>query len=170
MLFLLADNNVFLILGVAFAFIATMLLMIYMEKRLPHDHGRAFAIEGELSKGKARGAGILFVLALVFSDLIFNVLSLEKTLYLIIIALTMLSGFMDDASEKPWSEYLKGAIDLALAIATAVTYLYYNGNTFKIAVLSFKELTRPYPIFGILIVILVWVAILPLEDRLQVML
>lgn len=159
MLFLLADNNFILILGVAFAFIATMLLMIFMEKHLPHDHGRAFAIEGELSKGKARGAGILFVLVLIMADLIFNVLSVEKTIYLVIIAFTMLSGFMDDASEKPWSEYLKGAIDLALAIATAFTYLYYNGNTFKIAVLSFKEITIPYPLYGILIVVLVWVAI-----------
>ena len=105
MLFLLADNNFILILGVAFAFIATMLLMIFMEKHLPHDHGRAFAIEGELSKGKARGAGILFVLVLIMADLIFNVLSVEKTIYLVIIAFTMLSGFMDDASEKPWSRW-----------------------------------------------------------------
>ena len=37
--------------------------------------------------------------------------------------------------------------------------MYYNGNTFKIAVLSFKEITIPYPLYGILIVVLVWVAI-----------
>ena len=37
--------------------------------KLPHDHGRAFAVNGELSKGKARGSGLIFVLCIALVTL-----------------------------------------------------------------------------------------------------
>ena len=45
------------------AFALTALTDSIFRDKLPHDHGRAFAVNGELSKGKARGSGLIFVLA-----------------------------------------------------------------------------------------------------------
>ena len=42
-------------LGFLLAFALTALMDSVFHDKLPHDHGRAFAVNGELSKGKARG-------------------------------------------------------------------------------------------------------------------
>lgn len=148
-----------MIAGVICAFFGTYILHVLLKDKLPHDQGRAFAVEGEKSKGKARGSGIIFVLVFVACDLIFNRLNVERCIYLSVITFSMVTGYLDDASERPWNEYLKGALDLILAIITAITYLTYNGNTFVIGMLHSKAVTLPYPVFGLLIVGLVWMAI-----------
>lgn len=145
--------------GVIFAFFATILLMKALAPKLPHDKGRAFAVEGALSKGKVRGVGIVFVLTYIVTVLLYDVISFEKIIYLAVIAACMLTGYFDDASEKPWNEYLKGALDLVLAVIVAVTYLYCHGNTFLIMYPLSAGLTIPYPLAAILIVILVWTSI-----------
>lgn len=155
----LTDANFIMILGVIVAFAATMILHGILKDKLPHDQGRAFAVEGEKSKGKARGSGIIFVLVFVACDLIFNRLSMERSIYLSVITFSMITGFLDDMSDKPWNEYFKGALDFVLAVIVAVTYLSYNGNTFIIGMLGSKEITLPYVVFGLLIVALVWMAI-----------
>ena len=48
-------------LGFLLAFALTALMDSVFHDKLPHDHGRAFAVNGELSKGKARGSGLIFV-------------------------------------------------------------------------------------------------------------
>lgn len=155
----LCDNNFMMVLGVICAFAATYLLHMYLKDRLPHDQGRAFAVEGQLSKGKARGSGIIFVLVFAAADLLFNKISAERSIYLAVIVLSMITGYLDDRSDKPWNEYFKGALDLTLAVIIAVTYLYFNGNTFIIGMLGSMRVTLPYPVYGILIVGLVWMAI-----------
>ena len=155
----LIDSNFIMIVGVIVAFAATYILHACLKDKLPHDQGRAFAVDGEKSKGKARGSGIIFVLVFVACDLIFNRLNVERCIYLSVITFSMVTGYLDDASERPWNEYLKGALDLVLAIITAVTYLEYNGNTFVIGFLGSREVTLPYIVYGILIVALVWMAI-----------
>lgn len=155
----LVNSNFIMIAGVICAFFATYLLHALLKDKLPHDQGRAFAVEGEKSKGKARGSGIIFVLVFVACDLIFNRLNMERCIYLCVVTFSMVTGYLDDASERPWNEYLKGALDLVLAIITAITYLEYNGNTFIIGMLHSREVTLPYPLFGLLIVGLVWMAI-----------
>ena len=52
----------------------------------------------------------------------------------------------------------KGLIDFAIAIMSAVTYLHYNPNTFDIALFNVTVTLNPV-IYGILIVILIWVSI-----------
>ena len=152
-------NSIVLVVGLLFAFAGTMISMKIFADKLPHDQGRAFAVDGSLSKGKVRGVGLLFVSVFVIADLLFNTLSLEKGIYLFVIFACMLTGYFDDAAEKPWNEYLKGALDFVLAVVVAVTYLYFNGNSFEIAVLGGKVLYIPYVVYGILIIVLVWTAI-----------
>lgn len=152
-------NSIVLVAGLLFAFAGTMISMKIFADKLPHDQGRAFAVDGSLSKGKVRGVGLLFVSVFVIADLLFNTLSLEKGIYLFVIFACMLTGYFDDAAEKPWNEYLKGALDFVLAVVVAVTYLYFNGNSFEIAVLGGKVFYIPYVVYGILIIVLVWTAI-----------
>jgi len=159
MLQMIAEGNFILVVGTIVAFVLTNILMRVFADKLPHDQGRAFAVEGALSKGKVRGVGIVFVLVFAASDLIFNLFSVERIIYLAVIVACMLTGFFDDASEKPWNEYLKGALDFLLAVIVAVTYLFYNGNSFSIALLGDRVVSIPYLLYGILIIVLVWTAI-----------
>ena len=119
-------------IGALVAFLATFILMKVLADKLPHDQGRAFAVEGALSRGKARGAGIIFVLVFAAVSLLFDYIDNQKVIYLAVIVASMFTGYFDDASEKPWNEYLKGALDFGLAAVVALTYLYYNGNRFAI--------------------------------------
>ena len=50
------------------AFALTALTDSIFRDKLPHDHGRAFAVNGELSKGKARGSGLIFVLCIALAE------------------------------------------------------------------------------------------------------
>lgn len=159
MLYSLFAIKYIMIIGGIAAFVLTITLMKALADKLPHDQGRAFAVEGTLSKGKVRGAGIVFVLVFAACNLLFNEFTVERLLYTVIIVLCMLTGFFDDAAEKPWNEYLKGALDFVLAVAVAVVYLYFNGNSFKIGIAGGYTVTIPYILYGILIVILVWTAI-----------
>lgn len=147
------------IIGILFTFLLTFFLMDVLRDKLPHDQGRAFAVEGALSKGKARGAGIIFILVFALADLLFISFNLERFIYLIAILFSMFTGYFDDASEKPWNEYIKGTLDLVLSIVIAINYLYFNGNSFTIGILGNRTVTLPAWLFGILIVALVWVAI-----------
>ena len=147
------------VVGVVFAFFATILCMKRSAPRLPQDQGRAFAVEGTLSKGKIRGVGLVFVMTYIASVLLFDHIDAQKLVYMCVIAGTMLTGYFDDASDKPWNEYLKGALDLLLAVIVAVTYLFFHGNSFYILYPWTATLTIPYVLAGMLIVALVWTSI-----------
>ncbi len=145
--------------GILIAFFGTIVLMKVLAPKLPHDQGRAFAVEGTLSKGKVRGAGVVFVPVFIFATLLYDHINTEKIIYLVVIAACMLAGYLDDASEKPWSEYLKGALDLMLGAAVAAAYLIYHGNTFRIMYPWSVSITIPYGLAAVLIVALVWMSI-----------
>jgi len=51
------------------AFALTALMDSVFHDKLPHDHGREFAVNGALSKGKARGSGLIFVLCIALVSL-----------------------------------------------------------------------------------------------------
>ena len=51
------------------AFALTALTDSLFHNKLPHDHGREFAVNGGLSKGKARGSGLIFVLCIALVSL-----------------------------------------------------------------------------------------------------
>ena len=157
---LLNGNNIQIIamLGVFFAFVVTCVCIGTMKKYLPRDMGREFAHDGSLSAGKPRGAGFIFVLVFIASTCIFAKMNYEISIYLILVAAAMLTGFLDDAAKAPWGELKKGLLDLVIAIMVAVTFLNFNTNTITIAMTGDK-LTIPPIVFGILVVILVWASI-----------
>jgi phospho-N-acetylmuramoyl-pentapeptide-transferase len=70
----------------------------------------------------------------------------------------MMTGFLDDASEKPWGELRKGFLDLCVAALTAMTFLKYNPKTIELAFFQ-VQLAIPAWLYALLIVILVWVSV-----------
>ena len=142
--------------GILFTFAATCIFISKFANDLPKDQGRDFAVEGKKSAGKPRGAGIIFVLVFAVCTLLFSGLSVELCIYLMLVVIEMLTGFFDDTAEKPWGEWKKGILDLLVAVAVALTYLYYNGSTITFFGASF---TMPPVLFVCCAVILVWVSI-----------
>ena len=145
--------------GILFAFVATVAAIAKFGQYLPKDAGRDFAVDGKLSAGKPRGAGIIFVLAFVASAILFAPMTAELSIYLILTVICMVTGFLDDASEKPWGELKKGILDLCVAILVAMTFLHYNENTIRLALFHHAELVIPKAVYAVLIVVLVWVSV-----------
>ena len=106
-----ADMSIIAFIGVIFAFALTCIAIAKLNKFLPKDLGRQFAVDGKLSAGKPRGAGIIFIFTFVISAVLFSQINAEIAIYLVLIVIEMLTGYFDDAAEKPWGEYLKGALD-----------------------------------------------------------
>ena len=82
------------------AFALTALMDSVFHDKLPHDHGREFAVNGALSKGKARGW--IFVLCIALVSLAFLPFKVEYVIYTILLIASMLSGYFDDAAETAW--------------------------------------------------------------------
>jgi len=152
-------TDIFLIIGYTLSFGLTALLLSKLQNKLPRDGGRKFAVNGELSQGKARGAGVIIIPVMLLCALLFIPLSsLEFPIYCFCIFAAMMSGYLDDASETPWNEYKKGIIDFAIAIILAITYVHYNGSSVNL-LLFHTSVDLPAWLFVILAVILIWVSI-----------
>lgn len=144
--------------GILFAFLATVIATDKLCGFLPKDAGRDFAHDGKKSAGKPRGAGIIFVLAFVAAALLFVPFQMENLIYLALIVICMITGFLDDAAKSPWGEYKKGFLDLCVAALVAVTFLYYNSNVVELAMFDIT-FTIPPVLFAILTIILVWTSV-----------
>lgn len=150
--------------GVIFTFVLTFILLKKLMGKLPTDIGRAFAVNAEKAKGKPRGAGVIIIPAFFICSLLFGPVTLEYLIYGVLLIIVMLTGFLDDASKNPWSDYKKGALDLILSIGLAVTYTLYNGSTVRLSIISTivgKHIffTLPTVVYIILGTILVWMSI-----------
>lgn len=152
------DFSIIAFAGILFTFVITCISIARFNYLLPKDAGRQFAHDGKLSAGKPRGAGIIFILAFAFSAIIFAKINLELVFYIALIIIEMLTGYFDDASDQPWNEYLKGALDLAVAVVVAMVYLHYNTSEVVLALFGTTIVLPPF-VFALLTVALVWGAI-----------
>ncbi len=144
--------------GAVAAYFLTIFGLKIGKDKLPADEGRDFAVDGKLSKGKPRGAGIDFIMSFIISTLLFCPITLEIGAYLTLVFIEMMTGFLDDASDKPWGRWKKGILDLVVAGLVAFVYLFYNGNSFAIGFID-KVVSIPYWLFALLIVGMVWLSI-----------
>ncbi len=152
------SGSLLALIGILFAFGGTVLATAKLSPYLPKDGGREFAHDGKLSAGKPRGAGIVFVLAFVVSVLLFMPLKAEYVIYMILITISMLTGFLDDASKTPWGEYKKGFLDLCVAAVVAMTFLKYNSAVVELAFFDVKFVLHPV-VFALLTIVLVWASV-----------
>ena len=153
-------NNTTLVLLVPMlcSFLIAFFSLKFFKRILPKDQGRAFAVNGALSEGKPRGAGIIFVASFTLCTALFFPLDIENIIYLVLVYAAMLSGYFDDAAETPWGNLKKGLIDLVISLGIAFTYYFYNGSQVKLYITD-STFTIPAPLFIILAGVLVWTAI-----------
>lgn len=153
-------NNTTLVLLVPMlcSFLIAFFSLKFFKRILPKDQGRAFAVNGALSEGKPRGAGIIFVTSFTLCTALFYPLDIENIIYLVLVYAAMLSGYFDDAAETPWGNLKKGLIDLVISLGIAFTYYFYNGSQVKLYITN-STFTIPAPVFIILAGVLVWTAI-----------
>lgn len=153
-------NNTTLVLLVPMlcSFLIAFFSLKFFKRILPKDQGRAFAVNGALSEGKPRGAGIIFVTSFTLCTALFYPLDIENIIYLVLVHAAMLSGYFDDAAETPWGNLKKGLIDLVISLGIAFTYYFYNGSQVKLYITD-STFTIPAPLFIILAGVLVWTAI-----------
>ena len=140
------------------SFLIAFFSLKFFKRILPKDQGRAFAVNGALSEGKPRGAGIIFVTSFTLCTALFYPLDIENIIYLVLVYAAMLSGYFDDAAETPWGNLKKGLIDLVISLGIAFTYYFYNGSQVKLYIID-STFTIPSPLFIILAGVLVWTAI-----------
>ena len=147
-------------IGIFAGFLLTCLFLKVLKNILPRDGGRAFAVNGALSQGKPRGAGIVFIIVFSILAVLFvpfdtsNSLK-EMLIYILMIDAGMLSGYLDDSAKTPWGGLKKGLIDLAIALVCAVTYVNFNSTKVTFMITG-TEFVFPAWLFIILAVILIW--------------
>lgn len=154
-----SHSSLLTVISIFITFAATFLIIKGLEKVLPRDQGREFAVNGAKSQGKPRGAGLLFILTFSACALLFIPFSPELLIYIVLVIIEMLSGYFDDRATTPWGEWKKGLIDLFVAVSCAVTYIYYNGTTIHLLLNGSMDVTIPPVLFVILAVILIWTSI-----------
>ena len=101
------------------AFAVTILLIKLIGKKLPKDQGREFAVAGAQSAGKIRGAGILMMCVYAAVSAACSWSRMNQIISVLMI-LSMLTGYLDDASETPWSELKKGIADFVICLGAAL--------------------------------------------------
>ncbi len=139
-----------------FAFVLTAILLRVNFRFLPVDHGRVNAVDGELSKGKTRGVGFVMMLCFAVCIALFLPFRVESAIYALILIAEMLSGYLDDASKIPWSDYKKGLIDFVLSVGVGIVFVLFNPSTIAF---GSHVVTLPRTVYAILATILVWMAI-----------
>lgn len=119
---LLQSYAVLITLALYLGFFLAFKLIPKFYNWLPHDRGREFTIKenAEAAKGKPTGAGSVFITLFCLICIVFAPLDWVKASIILLTWLTMLTGFLDDRSVTSWGEYLKGALDLIISIATAI--------------------------------------------------
>ncbi|MBE6783968.1 MAG: phospho-N-acetylmuramoyl-pentapeptide-transferase [Ruminococcaceae bacterium] len=127
-----ANEKLVYALLIVFSFASVIALLKAFKNKLPADLGRDFAFNGKLSRGKARGAGLIFIICYIIASALFISISPEYIAYYALIFAGMLSGYLDDRAEKPWGEYKKGIIDLAISFLLALTFANFNAELLNI--------------------------------------
>lgn len=123
---------------------------------LPKDNGRAFAVNGEVSKGKIRGVGLIMICTFVLCSVFLLPITKEFLCYDVLLFLEMISGYLDDASDNPWSDYKKGFIDLIICVIISVVFVYNNSTV--IMIFDYQIYVPPV-LFAVLSTILLWIGI-----------
>ncbi len=155
---LIADkNNAFAhVLMTGGTFFITFLALKFFMRLLPKDQGRQFAVNGALSEGKPRGAGIIFITSFVVCSALFLPLNREHAVNLALIYGAMLTGYFDDAAEKPWGELKKGLLDVIIALGISINFVWNNDT--QIAFFG-TYFSLPKAVYVILGAVLVWASI-----------
>ena len=142
------------LVGLLCSFSFSLCLLNLLRDKLPQDHGRAYAVNGEVSKGKARGSGIVFIPVFAAMTLLVSPFSWELCAYLFLTLAAMLTGFLDDRADLPWSELKKGLLDLAICLLALVTFMNTH-DSYGFALFGWR-VALPWWLFAPIALFLLW--------------
>ena len=151
---MLAVSPIAALVGLLLGFVLSAVLIALVRDRLPQDHGRAFAVNGQVSKGKARGSGVVFIPVFAAVTLLVTPFSWERCAYLFLTLAAMLTGYLDDRSDLPWSELKKGLLDLAICVLTIVTFMNTH-DTYGFALFGW-QVSLPWWLFAPIALFVLW--------------
>ncbi len=150
-------------IGGSCGFLITLLLMWKPFGFLPRDGGKRvetpdgkIVVINENSNGKVTGIGLVFVIVFLLISVLFLPLNTEFLIYIGLMFLMMLTGYLDDAAAAPWGELVKGVLDLVLSVGAAITFVSFNSTD---VILFGNTIHMPVWLYAVLGVILVWVSI-----------
>ncbi len=158
---LLQSYTVLISIGLLLGFLLTVFLLPKFYARLPKDRGREFTVNPEAAVGKPTGAGIVFISIFIACVFLLIKPDITQILILILTFAVMMTGFLDDRAVKSWGEYLKGALDLVLAVIAGAVIFYINFDgkvSFWLPFIS-SPIAIPPAVFFIVSVIVLWVSI-----------
>jgi phospho-N-acetylmuramoyl-pentapeptide-transferase len=155
---LLSSHLLLIASGLVSGFVLSLVLLPRLSRFLPRDRGREFAHDGEAARGKPTGAGVFFITIFFVLSLLVVPISFERVAILLLTMLVMASGYLDDRSHRPWHEYLKGAVDLGVALLASLVLI--AGGVEEIWLPFTKATFQPAPIVSILVsTIVIWISI-----------
>ena len=150
-------------IGAALLFLVTYFCLRKPFGFLPSDRGKVVTtVDGKKmdingkSAGKTTGVGLVFVCILLLGCIVFLPINLELILNLFLVLIMMVVGYLDDTAKTPWNEYVKGALDLVIALAAVIVFVIFNGTDVSFFGISFHMNTVLYVILG---VVLIWASI-----------
>lgn len=127
---LLQSYAILIILSVYMGFLLTRCFLPKFYNILPHDRGREFTLTKEAAKGKPTGSGVVFITEFVLLVLLVFPLKFVHAGILVLTWLMMLTGYLDDRSEKGWGEYIKALLDLIIcALAAVLLAVHFQNST-----------------------------------------
>lgn len=164
-------------IGCVAGFAITFVLLRFLPGEriiLGHDRGRKFAQGAEVNIGKPTGVGFYFSLVFLAVSAVIcfciSPVTSDKGLFeggnvitglalgLVCVLAEMVTGWLDDRSKNPWNEYIKGALDVVVALIGAFVCVHFFGSRVYIALTGTYFDIHPV-LFYILAVILFIVSI-----------
>ena len=151
---MLALSPLSALLGLLLGFGLSAVLIALCRDKLPQDHGRAYAVNGQISKGKARGSGVIFITVFAAVTLLVTPFSLERCAYLFLTLAAMLTGYLDDRADLPCSELKKGLLDLAICVLALITFMNTH-DSYSFALFGW-QVDLPWWLFAPIGLFLLW--------------
>jgi phospho-N-acetylmuramoyl-pentapeptide-transferase len=145
-------------LGTAAGGLLTWWLLPRFWHLLPIDRGREYAVDAHVNVGKPVSAGLVFIPIFIVISLLVVPFEWRYVETVVCVAVAMTVGFLDDHSEKGWSEYRLGAVDLVIAIAASVIICQMEPFVIWLPLSKAPIELSPY-LFIPMATILIWVSI-----------
>ncbi|MBQ0040255.1 MAG: phospho-N-acetylmuramoyl-pentapeptide-transferase [Treponema sp.] len=162
---LLQSYAVLIGLALYTGFVLTRTILPKLYRFLPSDRGREFTLTKEAAKGKPTGSGVIFVTVFVILSILFAPVDYLQAGILFLTWLMMLTGYLDDRSEKGWGEYIKAFLDLVITVMAAILMMRYLSSNSPDRTLSFwfpfftKPLVIPAWLYITITVVMLWVSV-----------
>ena len=140
------------------AFIITVLLLKFLpgEKALlGHDRGRLYAQGSAVNIGKPTGVGFYFTMTFALASAVFCYFSPSLIFFLIAIIASMMTGFLDDRSEKAWNEYIKGLLDFIMSLTGALLCVMFYGSDLVIGLTGTSIHLHPAAFYVLAVILFV---------------